>query len=107
MFGRVKENLVLMVRWTGLIAEAEQNVGVLGISQDAVMVMPLLFGVRYYWSLAPSPFCPYVVASAGYHLIANFAEPIRGRKNFSGPELSISLSLLWGKDVGKVKGILR
>ena len=46
-------------------------------------------------------------ASAGYHLIANFAEPIRGRKNFSGPELSISLSLLWGKDVGEVKGIRR
>ena len=46
-------------------------------------------------------------ASAGYHLIANFAEPIRGRKNFSGPELSISLSLLWGKDVGEVKSIRR
>ena len=173
---QLKENLALMVRWTMLIAESDQNVGVLGISQDAVMVMPLLFGVRYYWPLAPSPFRPYAVASAGpyflqdtyqkvgigqddreddeeddeeddreytgllvqggkaqatigtyvgggvdfaigrylmlgasagYHLIANFAEPIRGRKNFSGPELSISLSLLWGKDVGEVKGIHR
>ena len=46
-------------------------------------------------------------ASAGYHVIANFAEPIRGRRNFSGPELSISLSLLWGKDVGEVKSIRR
>lgn len=165
-----------MVRWTLLIAEVEQNVGVLGISEDAVIVMPLLFGVRYYWPLAPSPFRPYVVASAGpyflqdiyqkvgigqddredereddeedereytgqlvqevkaqatigtyvgggidfaigrylmlgasagYHLIANFSEPIRGRRNFSGPELSISLSLLWGKDVGKAKSIRR
>ena len=201
---QLKENLALMVRWTMLIAEVEQNVGVLGISQDAVIVMPLLFGVRYYWPLAPSPFRPYVVASAGpyylndtwlevgirqdvpnvdieaegvsvkvqegdegrtvnvdvkglnvqadleninldsgtgivqeariqarmgiyigggvdfaigrylmfgasagYHLIANFAEPVRSRKNFSGPELSISLSLLWGKDVGAVKSIRR
>ena len=201
---QLKGNLALMVRWTMLIAEVEQNVGVLGISQDAVIVMPLLFGARYYWPLAPSPFRPYLVASAGpyylsdtyqkvgtgqyvpnvdieaegvsvnvqegdegrtvnvdvkglnvqadleninlgsdtgivqeariqaslgayigggvdlaigrylmlgasagYHLIANFAEPIRGRKNFSGPELSISLSLLWGKDVGEVKGIRR
>ena len=46
-------------------------------------------------------------ASAGYHLVANFAEPIRGRENFSGPELSISLSLLWGKDVQAVKSISR
>ena len=186
-----------MVRWAGLVAEAEQNVGVLGISQDAVVITPLLFGVRYYWLLAPSPFRPYVVASAGsyflhdtwqevgigqdvpnvdieaegvsvkvqegdegrtvnvdvkglnvqadleninlgsgtpgivqeariqatigiyvgggvdfaigrylmlgasagYHLIADFAEPVRSRKNFSGPELSFSLSLLWGKGV--------
>ena len=163
-----------MVRWAGLIAEIEQNVGVLSTSQSVVIVMPLLFGVRYYWPLAPSPFRPYVVASAGsyflqdvwqddsgiwqydreeeddddedddedrgqlvqeiraqaslgtyigggvdfaigryfmlgasagYHLIANFAEPIRSRKNFSGPELSISLSLLWGKDVEAVKSI--
>ncbi|MYC13463.1 MAG: hypothetical protein F4Y39_07005 [Gemmatimonadetes bacterium] len=195
---QLKENLALMVRWAGLIAEIEQNVGVIGISEDAVVVMPLLFGVRYYWPLAPSPFRPYVVASAGsyflsdtsqkvgigrdvpnvdieaegvsvkvqeddegrtvnvqadleklnldlttsrivqegriqaslgayigggvdfaigrylmlgasagYHLIANFAEPIRGRRNFSGPELSFSLSLLWGKDVGAVKSIRR
>ena len=201
---QLKENLALMIRWAGLIAEAEQNVGVLGISQDAIVVMPLLFGVRYYWPLAPSPFRPYVVASAGsyflsdtyqevgigrdvpnvdieaegvsvkvqegdegrtvnvdvkglnvqadleninldsgtgiiqeariqarmgiyigggvdfaigrylmfgasagYHLIANFAEPVRSRKNFSGPELSISLSLLWGKDVEAVKSIRR
>ncbi len=195
---QLKENLALMVRWAGLIAEIEQNVGVIGISEDAVVVMPLLFGVRYYWPLAPSPFRPYVVASAGsyflsdtsqkvgigrdvpnvdieaegvsvkvqeddegrtvnvqadleklnldlttsrivqegriqaslgayigggvdfaigrylmlgasagYHLIANFAEPIRGRKNFSGLELSFSLSLLWGKDVGAVKSIRR
>lgn len=191
---QLKENLALMVRWAGLIAEIEQNVGVIGISEDAVVVMPLLFGVRYYWPLAPSPFRPYVVASAGsyflsdtsqkvgigrdvpnvdieaegvsvkvqeddegrtvnvqadleklnldlttsgivqegriqaslgayigggvdfaigrylmlgasagYHLIENFAEPIRGRKNFGGPELSFSLSLLWGKDVGEAK----
>ena len=46
-------------------------------------------------------------ASAGYHLIANFADPIRDRRNFSGPELSISLSLLWGKDVGTAKSIRR
>ena len=175
---QLKENLALMIRWAGLIAESEQNVGVLSISQDAVVVMPLLFGVRYYWPLAPSPFWPYVVASAGpyflqdvwqndtgiwqddredeedeedeeddrenrgqlvqgvraqatigmyvgggidfaigrylmlgasagYHLIANFAEPVRSRKNFSGPELSISLSLLWGKDVEAVKSIRR
>lgn len=201
---QLKENLALMVRWTMLIAEVEQNVSVLGTSQDAVVVMPLLFGARYYWSLAPSPFRPYVVASAGpyylndtwlevgirqdvpnvdieaegvsvkvqegdegrtvnvdvkglnvqadleninldsgtgivqeariqarmgiyigggvdfaigrylmfgasagYHLIANFAEPVRSRKNFSGPELSISLSLLWGKDVEAVKSIRR
>ena len=44
-----------------------------------------------------------VGTSAGYHLIANFAEPIRGRKNFSGPELNFGLSLLWGKDVGEAK----
>ena len=201
---QLKGNLALMVRWTMLIAEVEQNVGVLGISEDAVIVMPLLFGARYYWPLAPSPFRPYLVASAGpyylsdayqkvgtgqdvpnvdieaegvsvnvqegdegrtvnvdvkglnvqadleninlgsdtgivqeariqaslgayigggvdfaigrylmlgasagYHLIANFAEPIRGRRNFSGPELSFSLSLLWGKDVETVKGIRR
>ena len=181
---QLKENLALMVRWAGLIAEAKNNAGVLGTSQSVVIVMPLLFGARYYWPLAPSPFRPYVVASAGpyflqdvwqndqviwqddreddeedgreedeeddeddreyreqlvqevrghatigtyvgggvdfaigrylmlgasagYHLIANFAEPIRGRKNFSGPELSISLSLLWGKDVGKAKSIRR
>ena len=174
---QLKENLALMVRWAGLIAEIEQNVGVIGTSQSVVIVMPLLFGARYCWSLAPSPFRPYLVASAGsyflqdvwqddqgiwqdereddeeddeeddreytgqlvqevrghatigtyvgggvdfaigrylmlgasagYHLIANFAEPIRGRKNFSGPELSISLSLLWGKDVGKAKSIRR
>ena len=195
---QLKENLALMVRWAGLIAEIEQNVGVIGISEDAVVVMPLLFGVRYYWPLAPSPFRPYVVASAGsyflsdtsqkvgigrdvpnvdieaegvsvkvqegdegrtvnvqadleklnldlttsgivqegriqaslgayigggvdfaigrylmlgasagYHLIANFAEPIKGRRNFSGPELSFSLSLLWGKDVETVKSIRR
>ena len=30
-----------------------------------------------------------------------------GRKNFSGPELSFSLSLLWGKDVETVKSIRR
>ncbi len=171
---QLNENLALMVRWAGLIAEIEQNVGVLSTSQSVVIVMPLLFGVRYYWPLAPSPFRPYVVASAGsyflqdvwqddsgiwqydreeeddddedddedrgqlvqeiraqaslgtyigggvdfaigryfmlgasagYHLIANFAEPIRSRKNFSGPELSISLSLLWGKDVEAVKSI--
>ena len=163
---QLKANLSLMVRWTMLIAEVEQNVGVLGTSQDAVIVTPLLFGVRYYWPLAPSPFRPYVVASAGpyylkdawlkvgigqdvpnvdsgtgivqeariqatigtyvgggvdfaigrylmlgasagYHLITNFAEPIRSRKNFSGPELSFSLSLLWGKDVGAIKSIRR
>ncbi len=202
---QLKENLALMVRWPMLVAEVEQNVGVLGISEDAVIVMPLLFGARYYWPLAPSPFRPYVVASAGpyflsdtyqkvgtgqdvpkvdieaegvsvkvqegdegrtvnvdvkglnvqadleninlgsdtsgifqearlqatigtyvgggvdfaigrylilgasagYHLIANFAEPVRNRKNFSGPELSFSLSLLWGKDVGAVKSIRR
>ena len=148
---QLNENLALIIRWAGLIAEVEQNVGVLGTSQGVVIVMPLLFGVRYYWPLAPSPFRPYVVASAGpyflqdvwqddsvrlvqevrvqatigtyvgggidfaigrylmlgasagYHLIANFAEPVRSRKNFSGPELSFSLSLLWGKDVGEVK----
>ena len=178
---QLNENLALTVRWAGLIAEAKNNAGVLGTSQSVVIVMPLLFGARYYWPLAPSPFRPYVVASAGpyflqdvwqndqviwqdereydeedereddeeddreytgqlvqgvkaqaslgtyigggvdfaigrylmfgasagYHLIVNFAEPIRGRRNFSGPELSISLSLLWGKDVGKVKGIRR
>ncbi len=174
---QLNENLALMVRWAGLIAEVEQNVGVIGTSQSVVIVMPLLFGVRYYWPLAPSPFRPYVVASAGpyflqdvwqddsgiwqydreeddedeeeddeedrgqlvqevraqaslgtyigggidfaigrylmfgasagYHLIANFAEPVRSRKNFSGPELSISLSLLWGKDVGTAKSIRR
>ena len=163
---QLKANLSLMVRWTMLIAEVEQNVGVLGTSQDAVIVTPLLFGARYNWSLARSPFRPYVVASAGpyylkdawlkvgigqdvpnvdsgtgivqeariqatigtyvgggvdfaigrylmlgasagYHLIANFAEPVRNRKNFSGPELSFSLSLLWGKDVGAVKSIRR
>lgn len=173
---QLNENLALMVRWAGLIAEAKNNAGVLGTSQSVVIVMPLLFGARYYWPLAPSPFRPYLVASAGpyffqdiwqndqviwqddredddeddeddreyrgqlvqevrghatigtyvgggvdfaigrylmlgasagYHLIANFAEPIRGRKNFSGPELSISLSLLWGKDVGEVKSIRR
>ena len=180
---QLNENLALTVRWAGLIAEAKNSAGVLGTSQSVVIVMPLLFGARYYWPLAPSPFRPYVVASAGpyflqdvwqndiwqgdreddeedgreeeeedddeddreyrgqlvqevraqatigtyvgggvdfaigrylmlgasagYHVIANFAEPIRGRKNFSGPELSISLSLLWGKDVGKVKGIRR
>ncbi len=179
---QLNENLSLMVRWAGLIAEVENNVSALGSSQSVVIVMPLLFGVRYYWPLVPSPFRPYVVASAGpyflqdvwqndiwqgdreddeedgreedeedeeedreyrgqllqevrghatvgtyvgggidfaigrylmlgasagYHLIANFAEPIRGRKNFSGPELSISLSLLWGKNVGAVKSIRR
>ena len=182
---QLKTDLALIVRWAGLIAEVEQNVGVLDTSQSVVIITPLLFGVRYYWPLTPSPFRPYVVASAGpyflqdvwqndqviwqdereddeeddeedereddeeddreytgqlvqgvkaqaslgtyigggvdfaigryimlgasagYHLIANFAEPIRGRRNFSGPELSISLSLLWGKDVGKVKGIRR
>ena len=202
---QLKANLSLMVRWTMLIAKVEQNVGVLGTSQDAVVITPLLFGVRYYWLLAPSPFRPYVVASAGpyylkdtwlevgirqdvpnvdieaegvslkvqegdegrtvnvdvkglnvqadleninldsgtsgivqeariqaslgtyigggvdfaigrylmlgasagYHLIADFAEPVRSRKNFSGPELSISLSLLWGKDVGAAKSIRR
>lgn len=176
---QLKANLALMVRWAGLIAEVEQNVGVLGTSQSVVIITPLLFGVRYYWPLAPSPFRPYVVASAGpyfsqdvwqndqgiwqedeedeedekeeedderddivqlvqevrgqatigtyvgggvdfaigryfmlgasagYHLIANFAEPIRSRRNFSGLELSISLSLLWGKDVREVKSILR
>jgi len=152
---QLNANLALMARWAGLIAEVEQNVGILGISQDVVLVTPLLFGVRYYWPLRPSPFRPYVVASAGpyflqdsqqdasvrlaqevgvqatmgtyagggvdfalgryfmlgagvgYHLIANFAEPIRNRKNFSGPELSISLSVLWGKDVGEVNSIRR
>ncbi len=174
---QLNENLALMVRWAGLIAEVKNNVGALGTSQSVVIVTPLLFGVRYYWPLAPSPFRPYVVASAGpyflqdilqdaqgswqyerdeedeedeeddreyrgqlvqevrghatigtyvgggvdfaigrylmlgasagYHLIANFAEPIRDRKNFSGPELSISLSLLWGKDVGEAKSIRR
>ncbi len=174
---QLNENLALMVRWAGLIAEVKNNVGALGTSQSVVIVTPLLFGVRYYWPLAPSPFRPYVVASAGpyflqdilqdaqgswqyerdeedeedeeddreyrgqlvqevrghatigtyvgggvdfaigrylmlgasagYHLIANFAEPIRDRKNFSGPEFSISLSLLWGKDVGEAKSIRR
>ncbi len=174
---QLNENLALMVRWAGLIAEVKQNVGVLGTSQSVVIITPLLFGVRYYWPLAPSPFRPYVVASAGpyflqdilqddqgswqyerdeedeedeeddreyrgqlvqevrghatigtyvgggvdfaigrylmlgasagYHLVADFAEPIRNRKNFSGPELSISLSLLWGKDVGKANSIRR
>ena len=174
---QLNENLALTVRWVGLIAEAKNSAGVLGTSQSVVIVMPLLFGARYYWPLAPSPFRPYVVASAGpyflqdiwqndreddeedgreedeeddeddreyrgqlvqevrghatigtyvgggidfaigrylmlgasagYHLIADFAEPIRDRKNFSGPELSISLSLLWGKDVGEVKSIRR
>ncbi len=174
---QLNENLALMVRWAGLIAEAKQNVGVLGTSQSVVIITPLLFGVRYYWPLAPSPFRPYVVASAGpyflqdilqddqgswqyerdeedeedeeddreyrgqlvqevrghatigtyagggvdfaigrylmlgasagYHLVADFAEPIRNRKNFSGPELSISLSLLWGKDVGEANSIRR
>ncbi|MDE2697558.1 MAG: caspase family protein [Gemmatimonadota bacterium] len=170
---QLKTDLALIVRWAGLIAEVEQNVGVLDTSQSVVIITPLLFGVRYYWPLTPSPFRPYVVASAGpyflqdvwqndqviwqdereddeeddreytgllvqevkaqatigtyvgggidfaigrylmlgasagYHLIANFAEPIRGRKNFSGPELSFSLSLLWGKDVGKAKSIRR
>ena len=170
---QLKTDLALIVRWAGLIAEVEQNVGVLDTSQSVVIITPLLFGVRYYWPLTPSPFRPYVVASAGpyflqdvwqndqviwqdereddeedereytgqlvqgvkaqaslgtyigggvdfaigrylmlgasagYHLIVDFAEPIRDRRNFSGPELSISLSLLWGKDVGKVKGIRR
>ena len=174
---QLNENLALMVRWAGLIAEVENNVGALGTSQSVVIITPLLFGVRYYWPLAPSPFRPYVVASAGpyfsqdvwqndqgswqyerdeedeedeeddreyrgqlvqevrghatigtyvgggvdfaigrylmlgasagYHLVADFAEPIRDRKNFSGPELSISLSLLWGKDVGEAKSIRR
>lgn len=49
----------------------------------------------------------YLMLGAGYHLIADFSEPIRGRRNFSGPELSFSLSFLWGKDVGAVKGIRR
>lgn len=151
-----KENLALIVRSAGLFVEAKNNVGVLSTYQDTVVVMSILFGVRYYWPLAPFPFRPYVVASAGpyfsdvrqddreftgqlvprvvgpadqiifgtyvgggvdfaigrylmlgasagYHLIENFAEPIRGRKNFGGPELSFSLSLLWGKDVGEAK----
>lgn len=161
---QLNKNLALMVRYAGLFEEA--NVGSLGISQDVVSILSFLFGVRYYWPLAPSPFRPYLVASAGpyfsqdtwqevgigqgvpnvdietedvsvkvqvvedqvtigtyvgggidfaigrylmvgtsagYHLIANFAEPIRGRKNFSGPELNFGLSLLWGKDVGEAK----
>lgn len=40
-------------------------------------------------------------ASAGYHLIANFSEAIRGRKNFSGPELSVGLSFLWGREISR------
>ncbi len=201
---QLNKNLALMVRYAGLFEEAENNVGVLGISQDVVSILSFLFGARYYWPLAPSPFRPYVVASvgpyflqdtwqevgigqgvpnvdietedvsvkvqegdegrtvnvdvkglniqadleninfgsgtgivqeariqatigtyvgggvdfaisrylmlgasAGYHLIANFAEPIRSRKNFSGLELSFSLSFLWGKDVGAVKSIRR
>ena len=168
-----KANLALIFRSVGLISETKNSVGVLDTSPSSVMVMALLFGVRYYWPLAPSPFRPYLAASvgpylsiddvwqndqgiwqeeredeeddnredtgqllvhaardqvtigtyvgggvdfaigkylmlgasAGYHLVANFAEPIRGRRNFSGPELSFSLSLLWGKDVGAVKRI--
>ncbi len=172
---QLNKNLALMVRYAGLFAEAKNNVGVLGISQDVVSILSFLLGARYYWPLASSPFRPYVVASAGsyflqdiyqkvgigqdvrederedeeddreytgqlvqavkaqatigtyvgggidfaigrylmlgagagYHLIADFSEPIRGRNNFSGLELSFSLSFLWGKDVGAVKGIRR
>lgn len=141
-----KENLALTVRLAGLVAEVEQGVGWWGISQEAVVVMPVLFGVRYDWPLPPSPFRPYLVASAGpyflndsrnevaisrvvqeanvqatlgtylgggvdfaigkrvvlgvgggYHLLAKIAE-----RNFSGPELSIGVSFLWGKELSRV-----
>ena len=141
-----KENLALTVRLAGLVAEVEQGVGWLGISQGAVVVMPVLFGVRYEWPLPPSPFRPYLAASAGpyflshsrnevsisavvqevnvqatlgtylgggvdfaigkrfvlgagvgYHLLADLAE-----RNFSGPEVCISASFLWGREIARV-----
>ena len=33
---------------------------------------------------------------AGYHALANFSEEIKGRRNYSGPNVSFSLSFLWG-----------
>ena len=147
---RLKENLAMTVRFAGLVAEAGQSVGFSSVSQDAVFVMPLLFGVRYDYPLSPSPVRPYLAASAGpyflssswqlvemsvvqevrlratlgtyigggvdfaigkrfvigagagYHLLANFSEAIGDRRNFSGPELSIGLSFLWGREISRV-----
>ena len=147
---RYKENLAMTVRFAGLVAEAGQSWGFSSVSQDAVVVMPVLFGVRYEYPLSSSPIRPYfaasagpyflngsrqrvgvsgvaqevgvqatlgthlgggvdfaigkrfvIGASAGYHLIANFSEAIRGRKNFSGPELSVGLSFLWGREIAR------
>ncbi len=83
---QLNENLALMVRWAGLIAEVKQNVGVLGTSQSVVIVTPLLFGVRYYWPLAPSPFRPYVVASAGPYFLQDIWQDDQGSWQYERDE---------------------
>ena len=87
------ENINLDLTTSGIVQEARMQA-----SLGAYIGGGVDFAIGRYLMLG---------ASAGYHLVANFAEPIRGRRNFSGPELSISLSLLWGKDVREVKSIRR
>ena len=37
--------------------------------------------------------------NVGYNLMTDFSEPVGGRDNYSGPEFSVGISYLFGKDV--------
>lgn len=42
-----------------------------------------------------------VGTKAGYHLISDFSDPMGGRVNYSGPEMNVGVSFLFGKGVGE------
>jgi len=144
-----QENLSTYVALTGLVVEAGRFVGTQGVSNDAVVIYTLLFGLRFYLP-APRPetrFRPYLTAGVGpffaidaknetgvqvvqsaktlgtvggqigggidfpigrhfllganmgYNVMMDFSETLGGRKNYSGIELGMGFSWVFGKGV--------
>ncbi|MFZ5980750.1 MAG: outer membrane beta-barrel protein [Candidatus Zixiibacteriota bacterium] len=143
----LKEYLGLYIGVSFLSADVRQTVSVLQVSSETDYVIPVLFGLKYYFlpSSYPSSIKPYVKAAVGpyfgnqsetsvslvvisesrsetafggqlgagvdfilgrhfmtgisgaYNLQADFAQPIGGSANYSGPEFTINLSYLFGE----------
>lgn len=90
-----KENLAMTVRFAGLVVEAGQSWGFSGISQGAIVVMPLLFGVRYEYPLS-SPIRPYLAASAGPYFLNDSGQ----RVGVSGIAQGVGVQAALGTHLG-------